>query len=170
MSDIKAELRLIREKCPTVWNEMTMSEGRLCPLYFGLENHNGLPLCLNHGSLKECKDCWDKAIESECVRMSNNNKNIVLICPKCGSNEVYYENPRTGNGLYNCDDCGFSGKENIFTESDVCQECHNALVCLAWAKDGIKAKCEHANYFKKHYVSGKEKIIGAELLDGDEAE
>lgn len=48
---------------------------------------------------------------------------------------------------------------------DKCQECHNALVCLAWAKDGIRAKCAYADYFAKHYVHGKEKIIGAELLD-----
>lgn len=48
---------------------------------------------------------------------------------------------------------------------DKCQECHNALVCLAWAKDGIRAKCAYADYFAKHYVYGKEKIIGTELLD-----
>lgn len=52
---------------------------------------------------------------------------------------------------------------------DPCQPCHNSLQCLVWAEDGIKAKCNHAGYFKKHYASGDKKIIGAELLqDGDE--
>lgn len=36
-------------------------------------------------------------------------------CPKCGDEEVYYENPRTGNGLYNCDSCGYSAHERKFT-------------------------------------------------------
>lgn len=92
----------------------------------------------------------------------DNNSSTILTCPKCGSDEVYYENHRTGNGLYNCDDCGFSGKENVFTKSDVCQECHNSLICLAWSKDGIRAKCVHADYFEKHYASGNGKIIGDE--------
>jgi DNA-directed RNA polymerase subunit M/transcription elongation factor TFIIS len=28
-------------------------------------------------------------------------------CPECGSDEVYYENPRTGYGGYVCLDCGY---------------------------------------------------------------
>ena len=27
-------------------------------------------------------------------------------CPKCGSEDVYYENPRSGCGCYACCDCG----------------------------------------------------------------
>lgn len=65
MNDIKAELRLTREKCPNVWEIITQSEDRLCPLWFGLENYNGLPLCMNRGSLKQCQECWDRAIEEE---------------------------------------------------------------------------------------------------------
>lgn len=52
---------------------------------------------------------------------------------------------------------------------DPCQPCHNALQCLEWAKAGMKAKCIHARYFKKHYASGRKKIIGAELLEEGEA-
>lgn len=48
---------------------------------------------------------------------------------------------------------------------DKCQECHNALVCLCWAKDGIKAKCTQADYFEKHYASGEKKIVGAEMIE-----
>jgi len=44
----------------------------------------------------------------------SNIKEDWLICPKCGNDEVYYENPRTGNGLYNCDFCGLSGHERKF--------------------------------------------------------
>ena len=29
------------------------------------------------------------------------------ICPVCGSDEVYYENPNTGYGGYVCQDCGY---------------------------------------------------------------
>ena len=63
--DIKAELRLIRDKCPNAWKQMTQSEDRLCPLYFGIENYHGLPPCFNCGSLNECKECWKKSIEEE---------------------------------------------------------------------------------------------------------
>lgn len=37
-----------------------------------------------------------------------------LICPECGSDEIYYENPTTGNGLYNCDECGFFATREAF--------------------------------------------------------
>ena len=36
------------------------------------------------------------------------------ICPKCGCDEFDYENPRTGNGLYNCAHCGYSAHERKF--------------------------------------------------------
>ncbi|KUO75557.1 MAG: hypothetical protein APF81_27455 [Desulfosporosinus sp. BRH_c37] len=29
------------------------------------------------------------------------------MCPECGSDEVYYENPNTGCGGYACMDCGY---------------------------------------------------------------
>jgi len=41
-------------------------------------------------------------------------KNGQGICPKCGCDEIYYENQRTGNGLYNCDNCGYSAHERKF--------------------------------------------------------
>lgn len=53
---------------------------------------------------------------------------------------------------------------------DTCQQCHNALQCLVWSREGIKAKCTHWNYFKQHYASGNKKIIGAEILDDGEVE
>lgn len=51
---------------------------------------------------------------------------------------------------------------------DQCQLCHNSLVCLDWAKEGLKAKCNHWGYFKKHYVNGDKKIIGAEVVPANE--
>ncbi len=47
---------------------------------------------------------------------------------------------------------------------DQCQLCHNLLVCLDWDKEGLKAKCDHWGYFKKHYINGDKKIIADELL------
>lgn len=35
-----------------------------------------------------------------------------LICPMCGSDEVYYENPRTGSGAYTCQCCGYILKDH----------------------------------------------------------
>ena len=49
-------------------------------------------------------------------------------------------------------------------EDDTCQDCHNALQCLEWARNGYKAKCINWGYFKRHYVNGNKKIIG----DGEE--
>jgi len=46
--------------------------------------------------------------------ISTRLKSDWLVCPKCGNDEVYYENPRTGNGLYNCEFCGLSGHERKF--------------------------------------------------------
>jgi len=36
------------------------------------------------------------------------------MCPKCADGEIYYENPQTGNGLYNCDECGYSAHGRKF--------------------------------------------------------
>ena len=47
-----------------------------------------------------------------------------------------------------------------------CQECHNALLCLEWAKNGCKAICINWDYFKKNYVNGNKKIIGDEQDSG----
>lgn len=44
----------------------------------------------------------------------SNIKSNSLICTKCGNDEVYYENPRTGNGLYNCYYCGYAAHERKF--------------------------------------------------------
>lgn len=55
--------------------------------------------------------------------------------------------------------------QTITGTEDICQVCHNSLVCLDWAKEGMKAKCDHWSYFKKNYVNGDKKIIGAEILD-----
>jgi ribosomal protein L37AE/L43A len=46
-------------------------------------------------------------------------KNHLGICPKCGNNEIYYENPRTGNGLYNCDYCGHAAHGRKFKQFKV---------------------------------------------------
>ncbi len=40
-------------------------------------------------------------------------------CPKCGDSEIYYENPRTGNGLYNCCSCGYAGHDRGFKQFKV---------------------------------------------------
>lgn len=37
-----------------------------------------------------------------------------VVCPKCGNEEIYYENPRSGNGLYNCDYCGYAAHDRKF--------------------------------------------------------
>lgn len=42
------------------------------------------------------------------------DKEYGLICPECGSDEVYYENPNTGSGQYTCQECEFMGSENDF--------------------------------------------------------
>ena len=44
-------------------------------------------------------------------------------CRQCGSDEVYYENPRTGCGGYACTDCGYEfpkgeAPEGVSTEGD----------------------------------------------------
>jgi len=40
-----------------------------------------------------------------------------IICPKCNSDEVYYENPVSGSGKYTCQDCEFMGEINEFNYS-----------------------------------------------------
>lgn len=62
--DIKAELRLIREQCQNSWEIITQSEDRPCPTWVGLKSYN-IPICFSHGSIEECKECWDEAIEGE---------------------------------------------------------------------------------------------------------
>ena len=58
--DIKAELRLIREKCPIMWKVITQLSCALCPNDFKLPTRFGGCSCDGN-----CKLCWDKAIEEE---------------------------------------------------------------------------------------------------------
>ena len=45
-------------------------------------------------------------------------------CPKCGEFvDVYYENPQTGNGLYNCCTCGYAGHLRNFKKMKI-RKCH----------------------------------------------
>ncbi len=53
--DIKAELRLIREKCPNVWKRLKLFA---CPARMGLVEDD----CTD---FEHCKEYWDKAIEEE---------------------------------------------------------------------------------------------------------
>jgi predicted RNA-binding Zn-ribbon protein involved in translation (DUF1610 family) len=44
----------------------------------------------------------------------NDIKQKWRVCPKCGNEDLYYINHRTGNGLYNCDYCGYAAHERKF--------------------------------------------------------
>lgn len=60
--DIKAELRLIREKCPTVWEKI---KNKCCPDQYD-NNLNCYYIPNNRCYVGDsCKECWDKAIEEE---------------------------------------------------------------------------------------------------------
>lgn len=69
------------------------------------------------------------------------------------------------------EDCGSKKcKENPLycnkskVEDDQCQPCHNALQCLVWADEGMKAECDNWGYFEQNYVNGpKRDILAAEL-------
>lgn len=54
--DIKAELRLIREKCSKIWSEKIFPQ---CPSKYDSSLEDG---CIDS---ETCKECWDKAIEEE---------------------------------------------------------------------------------------------------------
>lgn len=53
------------------------------------------------GEIIPCESFKDGT--NNCQRVINEPEN----CPVCGSDEIYYENPRTGYGGYVCDDCGY---------------------------------------------------------------
>lgn len=68
--DIKAELRLIREKCPNEWEEITSEcpNEHDCSLKdtFAYEDDvDGDGYLENCCEGEHCKECWDKAIEEE---------------------------------------------------------------------------------------------------------
>lgn len=52
---IKQQLRLIRDKCPDVWDEIIES----CPSSFGLEDKID---CTFH---EDCPKCWDLAMAED---------------------------------------------------------------------------------------------------------
>lgn len=57
--DIKAQLRLMRDKCPDVWKELNrLPKGRFCHYNF---IKTGVQNCLH----PYCKCCWDKALEGD---------------------------------------------------------------------------------------------------------
>lgn len=61
--DIKAELRLIREKCPIAWDIITdINKEGFCPSVFSEELNDS---CISKYQCGNCGYCWDKAVESE---------------------------------------------------------------------------------------------------------
>lgn len=54
---IKEQLRLVRNKCPDVWDEI-MDD---CPGEYGLPQ---LP-CRYGDYTAKCSECWDKALEDD---------------------------------------------------------------------------------------------------------
>ena len=54
--DIKGQLRLVRDRCPEVWG-VVRSDIADCPEVFQLSGGE----CL----AKNCKECWDKALEGD---------------------------------------------------------------------------------------------------------
>lgn len=56
---IKGQLRLVRDKCPRIW-EMDIT---YCPEVYGLKQFS-YEQCMN-GHAGCCKECWDKALEGD---------------------------------------------------------------------------------------------------------
>ncbi|MEN6565882.1 MAG: hypothetical protein ABFC57_06240 [Veillonellales bacterium] len=83
--------------------------------------------------------------------MSNCEHEHGLICPECGSDEVYYENPNTGSGLYTCQDCEFMGNEEDFNYSVPVKEFSDLRAKLKAAEKlsaGLKLKYDAAEKTK----------------------
>ena len=53
--DIKGQLRLMRDRCPRIWERVRSDTA--CPVFFQLAGGE----CL----AKNCKECWDKALEGD---------------------------------------------------------------------------------------------------------
>lgn len=64
--DIKAQLRLVRYKCPNVWD--VIAKDFDCPSMFpmGLQSDliDSKDICCGIGD-ENCKECWDKALEGD---------------------------------------------------------------------------------------------------------
>ncbi|WP_196590575.1 hypothetical protein [Pectinatus frisingensis] len=53
-----------------------------------------------------------------------------------------------------------------YETKDPCEACHNALQCLVWSGEGMKAECDNWGYFEQNYVNGpKRAILDAELAE-----
>lgn len=54
---------------------------------------------------------WEKEVEGVTYRLSAHDamelEARLCGCPECGSDEIYFENPRTGCGSRACQDCGY---------------------------------------------------------------
>lgn len=63
--DIKAQLRLVRDKCPNVWDAIPDNFG--CPSMFPMGSQAKLidskDVCCGIIGDDNCKECWHKALE-----------------------------------------------------------------------------------------------------------
>lgn len=117
-------------------------------------------------NLKQCPFCGNNNLTKSCCALDYPTCNVMayVSCDKCGAEISQRGNVKESMRLLNDVVKKWNSRAGADSENDQCQPCHNSLQCLAWAQDGVKAKCAHWDYFKQHYASGNKKIIGAELL------
>lgn len=58
---IKDELKIIKEKCPIVWNKIVV---KCCPNTYDTKHElkDRSNYCDGGGLIKECKICWDESL------------------------------------------------------------------------------------------------------------
>jgi hypothetical protein len=56
--DIKDQLRIVRDKCPDIWQFISGENSDYCPSKFGFEN-NEEKVCMIIG----CQECWNRILK-----------------------------------------------------------------------------------------------------------
>lgn len=117
--------------------------------------------------LKNCPFCGKSDIVKSCVPLDYPTCSVMAYvnCSNCNVEMSQRGNIKDSSKLLSDVVERWNIRSGGNGEDDQCQQCHNALQCLVWAKDGLKAKCAHWSYFEQCYASGNKKIIGAEILD-----
>ena len=88
-------------------------------------------------------------------------KILGLICPKCNSDEVYYENANTGSGKYTCQDCEFMGSEADFNYSVPVKDYKDLRVKLEVAERKVNMRGK--------FIELKDRMLSKAYQERDEA-
>lgn len=130
-----------------------VADERLDEMIAGMKLYADMPYGIKINEFS-AKDIYSALVElkksRQCDQSAAPDK---LICPKCASDEVYYENAKTGAGCYVCQYCEHEGNEDDFKGHDQVSILSELLAELEESGIGLIAKERERQINKLGYTA-----------------